>query len=177
MDYITNLNKLNSIKKYWLNDAKNLVTALSKVYTDINLTKLSQKFERPTTFEKKLLEYNETLIRKITLSNSNETLVFAKTVIPQNTYDFFTVELDNLGTKPIGDNLLFDKDRFNRDNFILRKLPSDVFIEEIAIDFNFFNDNKNIYSRSSIFSFKKDLSLKMLITEYFLTIPELTNAN
>ena len=170
MDYITNLSELNSTKKYWLNDAKNLVTALSKVYGDIALAKLSQQFEAPTSFEKGLLSNSETIVRKITLSSSDETLVFARTAIPQNTYNFFTAELNNLGTKPIGDNLLFDKDRFSRDDFIIRKLPSDVFVKEAAIDTNLFDGNKieNIYSRSSVFSFKKDSSLKMLITEYFL---------
>ena len=177
MDYITNLDKLDSTKKYWLNDAKNLVTALSKVYGDIALAKLSQQFEAPTSFEKKLISDNGTLIRKITLSSSNETLVFARTAIPQNTYDFFTAELNDLGTKPIGDNLLFDKDRFSRDDFIIRELSRDAFEKEAAIDSTFFDDNENIYSRSSIFSFKKDSLLKMLITEYFIVIPEVTNAN
>jgi len=179
MDYITNLRELDSTKKYWLNDAKNLVTALSKAYGEIALTKLSQQFEAPTSFEKDLLSNNDTIVRKITLSSSDETLVFARTAIPKNTYDYFTAELNNLGTKPIGDNLLFDKDRFSRDDFIIRKLPSDVFVTEAAINFNFFDNNQieNTYSRSSVFSFKKDSSLKMLITEYFLIMPELTNAN
>lgn len=178
MDYNINLENFDSTKKYWLNDAKNLVTALSKVYGNINLTKLSQQFETPTSFEKKLLDKNEILIRKITLSSTNETLVFARTAIPQNTYDFFIKELNDLGTKPIGDNLLFDKKRFSRDDFIIRKLSKNSFEEEACIDFKAL-ENFNvdiIYSRSSIFTFKENSKLKMLITEYFLVMPETDNA-
>ena len=179
MDYSTNLENLDSTKKYWLDDAKNLVTSLSKVYGNITLVKLSQQFEAKTSFEKKLLGYDETLIRKITLSSSTEKLVFARTVIPQNTYAFFTAELNDLGTKPIGDNFLFDKNRFSRNDFIIRKLSRDVFEKEAAIDTHLFDDNEieNIYSRSSVFSFKENISLKMLITEYFIVMPETTNAN
>ena len=179
MDYNISFEKLDHIKKYWLNDAKNLVIALSKIYGDIALAKLSQQFEAPTSFENKLLSNSDTLIRKITLSNSNETLVFARTVIPKNTYNFFMAELNELGTKPIGDNLLFDKERFRRDDFIIRELPTDVFKNEASIDSSFFDGNKtnNIYSRSSVFTFKANTNIKMLITEYFLVVPEVTNAN
>jgi len=179
MDYITNLSKLNNIQRYWLNDAKNLVTSLSKVYGNITLTKLSQQFEASTSFERKLLCDNKTLIRKITLSKSDESLVFARTVIPQNTYDFFTSELNKLGTKPIGDNLLFNNKKFKRDDFIIRKLPRDIFKKESSIDSNLFDNNEveNIYSRSSVFTFKEKPYLKILITEYFLIIPEVTYAN
>lgn len=175
MDYCINLENLDFSKKYWLNDAKNLVTALSKVYHDITLTKLSQQFEDPTCFEKELLNSKDkTLVRKITLSGANKTLVFARTIIPQSTYNFFMTELTELGTKPIGDNLLFDKERFYRDDFIVRELPKAIFEKEAAIKHNIFTDNnfENIYSRSSIFKFKLDLNIKILITEYFIIIPE-----
>ena len=164
MNYIINLETLDYSKKYWLNEAKNLVTSLLKVYGKINLAKLSQQFEAPTFFEKKLLGDNKTLIRKITLSSSNETLVFARTVIPQNTYNLFLAELNELGTKPIGDNLLFDKKRFSRSDFIIRKLSRDIFEKEASVDSKFLDENKlnNIYSRSSIFNFKQDITMQML---------------
>ena len=178
MDYNINFENFDSTKKYWLNDAENLVTALTKVYGEITLTKISQQFEAPTSFEKKLLDNNEILIRKITLSSTNETLVFARTAIPQSTYDFFIKELSDLGTKPIGDNLLFDKKRFSRDAFIIRKLSKNDFEKEAYIDFKTLNNfnSDTIYSRSSIFTFKEISNLKMLITEYFLIIPETDSA-
>ncbi len=167
-----NIQKLDDIKRYWLNDAKNLVTSLSKVYGNITLTKLAQQFEAPNIFEKSLLNNNDTLIRKITLSNLHAKLIYARTAIPKNTYDYFRAELDNLGTKPIGDNLLFDKERFDRDEFIIRKLSNIEFETETNQQ-----ASSDIYSRSSVFTFKDNSSLKLLITEYFLIIPEVANAN
>lgn len=168
---IINKNSLDTAKLYWLDNAKNLVTSLSKFYGNIRLDIISQEFAQTSDLEKSLLNVETALIRRITLSSVNETLIFARTIIPKNTYELFTSELDNLGTKPIGDNLLFDKSRFERKGFIIRKLSSENFLKET----NRKSDN-DIYSRSSIFEYKESRDLKFLITEYFLILPEQCNA-
>lgn len=168
---IIDKNSLTKAQKYWLNDAKNLVTSLAKFYGDIILDKISQEFASANSLEKKLLDTDNALVRQITLSNSANTLIFARTIIPKNTYDFFTQELDMLGTKPIGDNLLFDKSKFYRDKFIIRKLSAKEFYHETKRQ-----TDKDIFSRSSIFEYRESKKLKFLITEYFLILPEQHNA-
>lgn len=158
---------LDKPQSFWLNDAKNLVTSLSKFYGTITLNKISQKFDDLTSFETGLLSVTNALVRQISLSNDKAMYVYARTVVPENTYKYFTQELESLGTKPIGDNLLFDKSKFDRDEFIIRKLSTLEFQREtnqVA--------KSDIFSRSSIFKYRENADLKLLITEYFLTLPE-----
>ncbi|ASG68662.1 chorismate--pyruvate lyase [Francisella halioticida] len=164
---IISKDSLDKAKQYWLNDAKNLVTSLSKFYGDIKLDKISQKITHVIPLEARLLGVNDALVRQVTLSNSDKTFVFARTIVPKNTYNYFTQELESLGTKPIGDNLLFDKSKFDRDEFIIRQLSTKDFHQETGR-----NTKQEIFSRSSIFIYKNDKKLKLLITEYFLILPE-----
>ncbi|AFJ42913.1 chorismate--pyruvate lyase family protein [Francisella orientalis] len=168
---IINKQNLSKVERYWLNDAKTLVTSLSKGYGEIILDKISQSFTNVNQLEASLLAIKTALVRQITLSSINETLVFARTIIPCDTYDFFSQEVDNLGTKPIGDNLLFKKSKFTRDEFIIRKLSSNDFYQEANRHIQ-----QEIFSRSSIFTYKDNQKLKFLITEYFLVLPEFYNA-
>ncbi|MDE4970044.1 chorismate lyase, partial [Francisella tularensis subsp. holarctica] len=52
-------------------------------------------------------------------------------------------------TKPIGDNLLFDKAKFAREEIIIRELTVKDFYNETNRDIN-----DKIFSRSSIFEYK-----------------------
>ncbi|APC92142.1 MULTISPECIES: chorismate--pyruvate lyase family protein [Francisella] len=164
---VINKDNLSKQQRYWLNDAKNLVTSLSKFYGEIKLDKISQQLTDVNALEQSLLAIQSALVRQITLSSINQTLVFARTIIPDNTYEYFTQELDKLGTKPIGDNLLFDKAKFARDEFIIRELTVEDFYNETGR-----NIAKEIFSRSSIFEYKVNPKLKFLITEYFIILPE-----
>ena len=159
--------RLDKHQKFWLNDAKNLVTSLSKFYGDITLDKISQKFDEITAFESNLLNTTNSLVRQISLSNSENKFVYARTIVPENTYQHFIQELKDLGTKPIGDNLLFDKSKFAREEFIIRKLSYIEFQAETNQQ-----TPTDIYSRSSVFEYKNNANLKLLITEYFLILPE-----
>ncbi|MDE4978352.1 chorismate lyase, partial [Francisella tularensis subsp. holarctica] len=76
------------------------------------------------------------LVTQMTLSSIKQPLDFARTIIPDSTYKHFTQELDNLGTKPLGDNLLFDKAKFARDEFIIRELTVNDFYNETNRDIN-----------------------------------------
>lgn len=90
---IINKQNLSKVERYWLNDAKNLVTSLSKGYSEIILDKISQSFTNVNQLEASLLAIKTALVRQITLSSINETLVFARTIIPCDTYDFFHKKL------------------------------------------------------------------------------------
>ncbi len=170
MNFCINNNTLNDREHFWLNEATNLVTSLFHHYGPINLDILSQDFADTTIFEKELLDTDNALIREITLSGKSTNLIYARTAILKETYEHFTTQLDNLNDKPIGDNLLFDKTKFIRDDFTIRKIPTSVFLNEVqsSIDYN----SKYIYSRTSVFTYKESTSLKFLITEYFLILPE-----
>ncbi|AXA33100.1 chorismate--pyruvate lyase family protein [Francisella adeliensis] len=162
---------LDKPQRFWLNDAKNLVTSLTKFYGAISLEKISQKFDDITAFEKDLLKIESSdelaLVREISLSNSNDKFVYARTIVPNNTYKHFMNELESLGTKPIGDNLLFDKAKFDRNEFIIRKLSGLEFQGETNQQ-----ASSDIFSRSSVFEYKNNPKLKLLITEYFLILPQ-----
>ncbi|QIV95726.1 chorismate lyase [Allofrancisella inopinata] len=169
MDFHVDVDRLSNSKLYWLNDVNNLVAGLTQFYGKIQLDKKSQQILQANKFEKDLLKVDSALVRQITLSNNNKIIVFARTIIPTPTYSLFTEELNSLGNKPIGDTLLYKND-FQRSKFIIRELPTQVFKNETGLI-----SNQNIYSRSSIFSYIPSKHLKILITEYFLFLPELTN--
>ncbi|QLE79103.1 chorismate lyase [Francisella sp. Scap27] len=158
---------LDKPQRFWLNDAKNLVTSLTKFYGAITLDKMSQKFDELTSFETELLKITNALVRRISLSSDKDMYVCARTIVPENTYDHFMSELESLGTKPIGDNLLFDKAKFDRDEFIIRKLSAIEFKNETNQQIS-----SDIFSRSSVFEYKNNPKLKLLITEYFLILPQ-----
>jgi 4-hydroxybenzoate polyprenyltransferase len=170
MNFCIDKNSLSDKECFWLNDVTNLVTSLFHHYGAITLDKLSQDFADTTIFEKELLGADNALIREITLSGKSTNLIYARTAILKETYDHFTTQLDTLNDKPIGDNLLFDKSKFIRDDFIIRKIPTSVFLDEIQSPIDY--KGEFIYSRSSVFTYKESTGLKFLITEYFLVLPE-----
>ena len=77
---------LDKHQKFWLDEAKNLVTSLSKFYGNITLDKISQKFDDITDFEANLLNTTNSLVRQISLSNSENKFVYARTIVTKNTY-------------------------------------------------------------------------------------------
>ena len=174
MDYRLNsktlLNGLDKSHQYWLHEAKNLVSSLKNYYGEIKLKKVSQGFSEIHDFEKEFLSTEKALVRQITLNSESKTLVFARTILPKKTYAFFTDEMDNLGEKPIGDNLLFNEN-FARGDFIIRKLSKQNFYHETGL-----TSDKDIYSRSSIFTYRSADKLTFLITEYFLDIIKTNDA-
>ncbi|MDE5014976.1 chorismate lyase, partial [Francisella tularensis subsp. holarctica] len=71
------------------------------------------------------------------------------------------------GNKAFGDNLLFDKAKFARDEFIIRELTVKYFYNETNRDIT-----DKIFSRSSIFEYKYNSEIKFLITLYLVVLPE-----
>lgn len=154
---------------FWLRDAKHLTVALKKYYSEIILTKHSQRLEDLNTFEHDLLNKNNSMVRKISLSSDEKELVYARTIVPIDTYDFFKEKFESLGENPIGESFLYNNDNFSRSDFIVRKLSNKEFNNETTRSVI----NDYVFSRSSIFSLKEKSSLKVLITEYFLEIEDL----
>ena len=167
------LKSLDKNYKYWLNDAKQLVNSLKNVYKQIDLIKYLQIEEKLNIFEKYILNLNndKAKVREISLNHNDNIIVFARTIIPNNTYEIFEQEFKNLGTNPIGENFLFKNKDITRNKFIIRSQNQQQFEKEIITKLNI--DSKKIYSRSSIFYYKE--KYKLLITEYFVNIEKLIN--
>ena len=161
----------NDSYKYWLKDANELTTALRKCCGKISLIKHSQKLDDVYAFESSLLGVDSSYVRQISLYHDDKELIFARTVITLETYEYFYDILENLGDKPIGDNFLYINDDFHRDEFIVRRLEN--FQAETAR--KQISDN-NVYSRTSVFTYK-DTQMKILITEYFLDLEYLEKCN
>ncbi|MDE4994732.1 chorismate lyase, partial [Francisella tularensis subsp. holarctica] len=77
-----NKENLTKQQRFWLNDAKNLGTSLSKFYGKITIDKISKQFTNINSLEQSLLATQTALVIQITLSSINQTLVFARTIIP-----------------------------------------------------------------------------------------------
>ena len=152
---------------FWLKNAYHLTIELKEYYPDLFLQKHSQKRESISSFEKNILNSEDAFVRQISLCTKPEELVFARTVIPVKTYQYFNKELEELGEKPIGENFLYNNLDFTRSDFIIRQLDEKSFYTETTK-----TTDKNIYSRSSIFTYK-NTSMKILITEYFMNLTNL----
>ncbi|MFC4893115.1 chorismate--pyruvate lyase family protein [Pseudofrancisella aestuarii] len=167
MEILTNIDEKNYA--FWLRDAKHLTIALKKYYSEITLTKYSQELEDLNSFERNLLNKDNSIVRKISLNSDEKELVYARTIVPVDTYIFFKERFESLGENPIGESFLYNNDNFLRSDFIVRKLSNKEFQQETSRSVT----NDYIFSRSSIFSLKEQNNLKVLITEYFLGIKNL----
>ncbi len=161
----------NDSYNYWLKDVNQLTTALRKCCGKISLTKHSQKLDDVYEFESSLLGVDSSYVRQISLYQGNKELIFARTVITPDTYEYFRDILENLGDKPIGDDFLYINSDFHRSDFIIRKLND--FRKETSREQK---QNSNVYSRTSVFTYK-DTIMKIMITEYFLDLEYLEKCN
>jgi len=152
---------------FWLKNAHHLTVELKRYYPDLFLQKHSQKLEKISLFEKDTLNSDDAFVRQISLCTKSQELVFARTVIPVKTYQYFNSELEALGEKPIGEKFLYNNVDFTRSGFVIRQLDQKSFYNETSKKVD-----DDIYSRSSIFTYK-NTPMKILITEYFIDLKNL----
>lgn len=132
---------------------------------DFNLELISESWQFALSDELTLLSLTDnekTLIRKVRLKCDNQTLVYARTVIPEQTILGKNNKLSSLGTNPLADVLFKDENTYR----------ADMRYTKITVDCEFHNEAINdldisteLWGRQSLFYTDKH---PLLITEIFL---------
>lgn len=148
----------------WMTRPNNLGEAMRLVCKSLQLEILQQDFGVPENDETEKLAINDTtyFLRKIILLGDNQPFSFASVVIPNETYLKHFAAFSNLGTKLIGETLLYNSSTIREPfEFSFRNIQNTIFKNLLA--------TKNIkqtafYARRSIFKLNKTNPL--LITEF-----------
>ncbi len=133
---------------------------------ELSLRLLNQSWQKPTLDECKLLNIQfgkYAIIREIILGCENLSWVYARTVIPNATYQKRKHQLSRLGLVPLA-NILFSDRNISRQDMSLHRLQ----VSTLAIS-NVINTNElgtdALWSRRSIFDISDSL---FLVQEVFL---------
>ncbi len=126
---------------------------------------ISEAWILPMSDEAQLLSLQNdefTFIRKSRLKCDNQTLVYARTVIPKKTLEGENHKLTNLGEEPLG-NILFNDSSTYRSEMRYAEIPVDCELHKEAI--NKLKITSELCGRQSQFFIKEQ---PLLITEIFL---------
>lgn len=94
----------------WLTKPYKLGAAIKQLCNDCRIQVLSQQLAIANVDEHELLRIaadTQSWIRQIYIVADTVPWVYARVVVPQQVYLHYQDELDNLGTRPIGDTLLY----------------------------------------------------------------------
>jgi chorismate-pyruvate lyase len=112
-------------------------------------------------------------VRETYLGDSTNPLVYARVSMPESTYEAYKIQLENLGSKPIGETLLYKEPSFTRSEFEVKCLSQDdellfdalvhsqYYKAVIAKDTN----SRELWARRSVFTLSGN---PLLITEVFM---------
>ncbi len=101
----------------WLVKPFRLTQALQRHNESIHVHLLKQETMTLPSNEAELLHADAGLVRQIYLTDDKQPLTYGRTVIPQRTLDRYAEHFAQLGTKPIGDTLLYDNPDVTRSAF------------------------------------------------------------
>jgi chorismate lyase len=151
----------------WLFDHDSLTARLKRHCLTFEVRVLSQRYQRPTLDEQKILDVRPgrfALIRQVCLYCNGTASVYARTVIPTTTLTGHRRVYANLGTRPLGAMLFADR-TMQRDEVMV----SEFLLAELPLE----NSNRegHCWGRRSIFRVG---GKPLLVSEYFL--PELVGA-
>lgn len=153
----------------WLTKPYVLSHALRKASADLNLEFISQ--EPDIIFPDEASRLNlpaekQTLVRKIFLQSGQNPYVFARTIIPPQTYAALQAEIESVGDNFIGEYLIYNRNGIKRDPFEFAYMtPSMNMMQERQSFIPFSDINNTLWARRSCFWIKQ---LPLLITELFL---------
>jgi|APSaa5957512535_1039671.scaffolds.fasta_scaffold50188_2 chorismate lyase len=151
----------------WLSKTNKLTQSLDHIVKHWNLDLLHHEALIPTLDEKILLGCADDCFGRVILHKDDEKpLVLGRVIIPQETYDRFSVELNAIGASSIGEKFLFRKKHVLRSPFkyallSVRSGRISEWVSEgsLALDF--------VYARTSVFTLEGKYSL--LVSEFFLS--------
>lgn len=130
-----------------------------------NLKLISEKWQRPLVNEADLLTltHDETaFIRKVLLKDDNRSLVYARSIIPENTLSGNNKRLLDMGQQPLGD-FLFNDDSTYRDEMRYAIIPVDCELHTEAT--KGLDITSELWGRQSLFYIEQK---PLLVTEIFL---------
>ena len=155
--------KLSQEECYWLTEIKKLGNELSKIYPKRVLINKNNRKIMLSSQEQCILNCNTAFQRIIVHKNLNEPLVYARTLISDQTYQKHKVFFDKLQNNSIGDSYLFDNPNYNRSDFEISAISR----QYIKALFDY-DSEADVLARRSIFS--NHNHDKLLIEEYFVGI-------
>lgn len=140
------LNELN-----WASKPFHLFAALEERYKKVNIVILSQELQTLSIADYRYFEHisdGTGLVRSGFLVGDHNPCVYTKVVVPNHVYYQNSETLDNLGSRPIGRTLLYNKPNIRRSEFKLTITNS--YVEPDLNDFLRLEKQKLI-TRSSVF--------------------------
>lgn len=152
----------------WLTLANNLTNTIKQSGAHFSLNLLDQSLGIPYANEISAFRESDvclSLIRKVILLGDNKPMIYARVIVPESSYLNYQQELDNLGTSPIGNALLYGKQEITRSEFEYKRLENTdpIFHELFTLGLVF--STHHYWMRRSIFIFPKGA---LLMSEVFL---------
>jgi chorismate-pyruvate lyase len=155
----------------WLVMPKNLTDTIKKTDVRFSLDVISESFSEPYRDEKNAFygypsDVSSSFVRKVFLKGDDKAMVFARVIIPEDTYINYKNEFLSLGSRAIGNALLHHDKKVVRGDFEYKLLRSgDELLSEIK-ELNCTSEKGDLWARRSVFSLPKGY---LLITEVFLS--------
>lgn len=166
---------------HWLSKPFVLSKALARVCADFQVTVTDQRLHHLHAEEVLPLKCHELAygyVRETYLGHPNDPLVYARVSIPYTVYLKHRSALENLGTRPIGEALLYNNPTIRRGEFEVKRVSmNDELMFDALVHQSFFNaviEKKGsvpeLWARRSVFDVSGE---PILVTEVFLAnIPE-----
>ncbi|MCF6807531.1 chorismate lyase [Thiotrichales bacterium 19S9-12] len=152
----------------WLQQTQKLSPRLRELMPQWNIQLLSHNDMHLDDFEKKRLNSNSEKgwQRVISHMNNQKALIIGRVVVPEVTFRAYEIELTNLKSRSIGEQLLFIDPNVTRSDFLFRVCKFDE-LETLELPNNLMSDHSEIIiARNSVFYLNNIYAL--MIEEYFL---------
>jgi chorismate--pyruvate lyase len=112
-------------------------------------------------------------VRETYLGDVTNPLVYARVSMPESTYEAYKMQLENLGSKPIGETLLYSDPTFTRSEFEVKQLTQDdELLFDSLVHHQFYRaviardtHSHELWARRSVFTLSGN---PLLITEVFM---------
>ena len=160
---------------HWLVKPNNLTETIKQTGLQCSVNLLKQSFDKPYADEVAAFEQYDTdastaFIRKVFLEDKLEPLVFARVIIPKETYLNYEDVFSNLGNAAIGNTLLYANQDIKRQAFEFRLIESgNPMFDELKKLNQVKSNHHKFWARRSIFILPKG---PLLISEVFLNMPD-----
>lgn len=154
----------------WLVMPNNLTETIKKTGVSFSLKVLNQSLDKPyideiSAFNDYPVDASYALVRKVFLEGDTHPVIFARVIVPEQTYFNYHAEFSRLGNSAIGNALLYHDKRIVRKEFEYKLLDSNDEVFHELKELNQIADEDSLWARRSIFVMPKGY---LLITEVFL---------
>ena len=173
----TNLDYIPETVRQWLSEPYVLSQSLRKVCENFTVEVTDQCVKNLYADEVaalKCYDITQGFVRETYLGDTGNPVVYARVTMPQSTYQFKKVELDNLGNRPIGETLLYQDPTLTRSEFEVKRITSDdELLFDLLVHDNYYKAEiekiarvNELWARRSFFTISGN---PILITEVFLS--------